>query len=150
MGFLQQQGRSRSNSENRLVDSRNGMGETPLLRAASVGKIPVLKVPLCNQCMPAVFTISTISTDFGLFFEYNIHYNYRLQCIIYAIPSSYYVFANYLLTLLLSSKPLFCLQYLLEEGSDPFCTDRLGNTIFIILARCSHIWGLHFVYTALR
>lgn len=74
MGFLQQQGRSRSNSENRLVDSRNGMGETPLLRAASVGKIPVLKVPLCNQCMTAVITISIAITAYIVFFVYNIHH----------------------------------------------------------------------------
>ena len=82
LGFLQQQGRSRtfSSSSSRLVDARNQAGETPLLRAASTGKIPTLK-------------------------------------------------------------------YLLEEGSDPFATDLQGNTIFTILTRCGHLWGLHFVYT---
>jgi hypothetical protein len=47
LGFLQQQGRTRNNSDKRLLDSRNGAGETPLLRAASIGKIPTLKV---NEC----------------------------------------------------------------------------------------------------
>lgn len=85
LGFLQQQDRSRSstNPANRLVDARNNAGETPLLRAASMGKIPILK-------------------------------------------------------------------YLLDEGSDPFATDLQGNTIFIILARCGHLWGLHFVYSAIQ
>ena len=82
LGFLQQQGRSKtaSSSTSRLVDARNHAGETPLLRAASTGKIPTLK-------------------------------------------------------------------YLLDEGSDPFATDLQGNTIFTILTRCGHLWGLHFVYS---
>ena len=82
LGFLQQQGRSRTyaSSASQLVDARNQAGETPLLRAASTGKIPTLK-------------------------------------------------------------------YLLDEGSDPFATDLQGNTIFTILTRCGHLWGLHFVYS---
>jgi hypothetical protein len=44
MGFFLKQGRHRNNQENRLLDSRNALGETPLLRAATVGKIPSLKV----------------------------------------------------------------------------------------------------------
>ena len=44
------------NSDNRLVDSRNGMGETPLLRAASTGKIPVLKVAYHLHHFFAVFS----------------------------------------------------------------------------------------------
>jgi hypothetical protein len=44
MGFFLKQGRHRNNQENRLLDSRNALGETPLLRASTVGKIPSLKV----------------------------------------------------------------------------------------------------------
>ena len=85
LGFLQQQVRSRHNAaqgSRRLVDARNNAGETPLLRAASTGKIPTLK-------------------------------------------------------------------YLLDEGSDPFATDLQGNTVFIVLARCGHLWGIHFVFSVL-
>ena len=47
MGFFLKQGRHRNNQENRLLDSRNALGETPLLRASTVGKIPSLKV--CSE-----------------------------------------------------------------------------------------------------
>jgi ankyrin repeat protein len=46
LGFLLQQSRGHLTPEIRLVDSRNAMGETPLLRAAGMGKIPVVKALL--------------------------------------------------------------------------------------------------------
>lgn len=79
MGFIYQQARGQLNSETRLVDSTNLDGETPLLRACYVGKIPIIKA-------------------------------------------------------------------LLDEGSDPFRTDKFGCTVFIILAKFSHLWCLNFVF----
>ena len=44
MSFLHQQTRVKSDPQNRLVELRNNRGETPLLRAGCVGKVPSLKV----------------------------------------------------------------------------------------------------------
>lgn len=44
MSFLHQQTRTKNDPQNRLVELRNKKGETALLRASCVGKIPTLKV----------------------------------------------------------------------------------------------------------
>lgn len=44
IGFLVQQTRGFFADNVRLVECRNGSGETPLLRAMSVGAIPVIRV----------------------------------------------------------------------------------------------------------
>jgi ankyrin repeat protein len=54
LGFLFQQTRGFLNPDTRLVESRNSSGETPLLRAAGVGKIPVVKWLLDDGSDPFV------------------------------------------------------------------------------------------------
>ncbi len=44
MGFMLQRTRGMISPDTRLVDSRNVIGETPLLRALADGRIPVIKV----------------------------------------------------------------------------------------------------------
>ena len=46
MSFLNQQTKGMLNPEVKLVDSTNISGETPLLRAATIGKISVVKMLL--------------------------------------------------------------------------------------------------------
>jgi hypothetical protein len=49
IGFLVQQTRGFFADNVRLVECRNGAGETPLLRAMNVGVIPVIRVRLCES-----------------------------------------------------------------------------------------------------
>ena len=50
IGFLVQQTRGFFADNVRLVECRNGAGETPLLRAMNVGVIPVIRVS-CDMCV---------------------------------------------------------------------------------------------------
>ena len=73
MSFLHQQTRVKSDPQNRLVELRNNRGETPLLRASCVGKVPSLKVrsPTRPPCIPTLRSIlpsSSISTLFSTFY----------------------------------------------------------------------------------
>lgn len=52
MGFFHQQMKGVLSPDCSLVDSRNDMGETPLLRAARIGKIAVIRVSWSCICNP--------------------------------------------------------------------------------------------------
>ena len=59
MSFLHQQTRMKCDPQNRLVELRNNKGETPLLRACCVGKVPSLKVSpvLMYELIPFTSTV---------------------------------------------------------------------------------------------
>jgi hypothetical protein len=81
MSFLHQQTRIKCDPQNRLVELRNNRGETPLLRASCVGKVPSLKVrsPARPSCLPTLPYPMLYLT----FFVY-LYYMLYLHCLLLA------------------------------------------------------------------
>ena len=137
MSFLHQQTRVKCDPQNRLVELRNNRGETPLLRASCVGKVPSLKVrnPARPSCIPAL--------PYALSYLLRLYLLYALLSTVFCWHVERFLCSNYY-------PVYFRCQFLLDSNSDPFVVDLEGNSIFINLTRCGCIWGLHYVYSYLR